>query len=80
MKKFADSQKSAIFAPRLETTKRDGLMGEWLSQWSAKPFTAVRIRFRPQKAINFKLVAFLYLYVSAEIFNKKDLCKIPVER
>ena len=24
-----------------------GLMGEWLSQWSAKPFTAVRIRFRP---------------------------------
>lgn len=22
-------------------------MGEWLSQWSAKPFTAVRIRFRP---------------------------------
>ena len=33
-------------------------MGEWLSQWSAKPFTAVRIRFRPRKAINCKLVAF----------------------
>ena len=26
-----------------------GLMGEWLSQRSAKPSTAVRIRFRPRK-------------------------------
>ncbi len=32
------------------TPKRsNGLMGEWLSQRSAKPSTAVRIRFRPRK-------------------------------
>ena len=28
---------------------RNGLMGEWLNQRSAKPSTAVRIRFRPHQ-------------------------------
>ena len=37
-----------------------GLMGEWLSQWSAKPFTAVRIRFRPPlNAVIFDSVFFV---------------------
>ena len=34
----------------------NGLMGEWLNQRSAKPSTAVRIRFRPQNQMDNKLI------------------------
>ena len=37
-------------------------MGEWLSQWSAKPFTAVRIRFRPLKSLLHSSVEGIYFF------------------
>ena len=48
-KKFGDCEIIPIFALRLGTFPAQGLMGEWLNQRSAKPSTAVRIRFRPPK-------------------------------
>ena len=40
-----------------------GLMGEWLSQWSAKPSTAVRIRFRPPERYLFGNAFFVFVQV-----------------
>ena len=48
-------------APRLG--KHNGPMDEWLSHRSAKPSTAVRIRFGPQKTLLQALVeGFLIFY------------------
>ena len=50
--KFAGLQKSSIFASQfsktLVATLSNGALDEWLSLWSAKPATAVRIRQAPR--------------------------------
>ncbi len=50
--KFAGLQKSSIFASQfsktLVATLNNGALDEWLSLWSAKPATAVRIRQAPR--------------------------------
>ena len=39
-------------------------MGEWLNQRSAKPSTAVRIRFRPLKSLLHSSVEGIYFFYS----------------
>ena len=46
---ICSSQKMSYLCHRL--TKASGTLDEWLSQWSAKPCTAVRIRQVPQRAL-----------------------------
>ena len=45
------SQKMSYLCHRLKrlVAKASGTLDEWLSQWSAKPCTAVRIRQVPQR-------------------------------
>ena len=39
----------ALAKPKIVVLESIGSLDEWLSQWSAKPCTAVRIRQEPQK-------------------------------
>ena len=45
----------------LSSLKATGTLDEWLSQWSAKPCTAVRIRQVPQESLNDEAL-FLFLW------------------
>ena len=40
-----------VIAKRGQSHKASGTLDEWLSQWSAKPCTAVRIRQVPQRVL-----------------------------
>ena len=50
-----------------------GTLDEWLSQWSAKPCTAVRIRQVPQRALNGALFLFLYFQNMADNYLEKRM-------
>ncbi len=45
----------------LSSQKALGTLDEWLSQWSAKPCTAVRIRQVPQKEFLRELLFFVFI-------------------
>ena len=46
-----------------------GTLDEWLSQWSAKPCTAVRIRQVPQK--EFQLLKLFFLFPAVQPYQYK---------
>ena len=52
----------------LSSLKATGTLDEWLSQWSAKPCTAVRIRQVPQESLNDEAL-FLFLWCRFLFWN-----------
>ena len=76
--KFAGLQKSSIFASQfsktLVATLNNGALDEWLSLWSAKPATAVRIRQAPRWNRRFLIVGFIFYYISPFTCIFKKLC------
>ena len=62
------SQKMSYLCHRKRLCLANGTLDEWLSQWSAKPCTAVRIRQVPQKEFHLELL--FYLLEFSESYSK----------
>ena len=53
--------------------KAFGTLDEWLSQWSAKPCTAVRIRQVPQRALKELFFCFyIFIFYGRQLFGKTN--------
>ena len=71
---ICSSEKMSYLCHRLTRHGRkvNGTLDEWLSQWSAKPCTAVRIRQVPQRALIRALFLFLsFLYMADNYLEKR---------
>ncbi len=69
------SQKMSYLCHRLTqvVVKAYGTLDEWLSQWSAKPCTAVRIRQVPQRALEGALFFIVIISIMADNYLEKRM-------
>ena len=69
------SQKMSYLCHRLTqvVAKAYGTLDEWLSQWSAKPCTAVRIRQVPQRALERALFFIVIISIMADNYLEKRM-------